>query len=75
MLCDFQVWNYLPNIAKFDKVLFCLFYCWPQIKINSFFKDILILTVAGRVVNKIKIISFGYQLISIQSNQYRIFNK
>ncbi len=70
MLCDFQVWNYLPKIAQFDKVLFCLFYRWPRSKINSFFKDILILTVAGRVVNKVKIISFG--LISIQ---YRIFNK
>ncbi len=70
MLCDFQVWNYLPKIAQFDKVLFCLFYRWPRSKINCFFKDILILTVAGRVVNKVKIISFG--LISIQ---YRIFNK
>ncbi len=56
MLCDLQVVNYLPKIAlpslKFDKVLILFDYRWPRSKINKIVKDILMLIVAGRVVNK-----------------------
>ncbi len=71
VLCDFHVGNYLPKIvlpsSKFDKVLFCLFYHWPRHKITKIVKDILILTVAGRAVNQVKIISFRLNINSIKS--------